>query len=187
LSVTKSICFVTVTGYLVLSACSTPPDPRRTNFEVRKDNVYAKYDPKSGRLQKIDVDQNKNGRMDTFSYWDGTRIHRIEIDKDEDGKIDSWEHYSDNNKLERVGSSTKDDEVEDAWTYPDDKGFLGRVETDTDRDGVIDKREIFVARPESPEGRYLSVVELEIDKTGQPARRLYYGPGGTFKKSEVLR
>lgn len=168
-------------------ACKEPPDPRRTNFEIRAKEGVAKYDPKSGKLQRIDIDQNKNGRIETFSYWDGARVQRIEIDKDEDGKIDRWEHYDAQNKLERVGTSTKDDEVEDSWTYPDEKGFLARVETDTDRDGVIDKRELFVPRPGTPDGRVLSIVELDIDKSGTPGRRLYYRADGSFEKSEVLR
>jgi hypothetical protein len=187
-SVIKSLGIVVIVAQLsAMAACNAPPDPRRTNFEIRGKEGVAKYDPKTGRLQKIDVDQNKNGRMETFSYWDATRLIRIETDKDEDGKIDRWEHYDANRTLERVGSSTKDDEVEDSWTYPDERGFLARVETDTDRDGVIDKREIFVPRAEAPDGRVLSVVELGIDKAGAPARRLYYGPDGGFLKSEVLR
>lgn len=78
---------------LAVAGCSAPPDPRRTNFEVRREGVYAKYDPKTGRLAKLDVDTNKNGKIDTFSYRDGTTLHRIEIDQDEDGKIDRWENY----------------------------------------------------------------------------------------------
>lgn len=174
-------------GLLLCAGCQAPPDPRRTNFEIRAKEGVAKYDPKSGKLQKFDADLNKNGRMETFSYWDGSRVLRIEIDKDEDGKIDRWEHYNSQNKVERVGSSSRDDEVEDTWTYPDERGFLARVESDTDRDGVVDKREIFVPREGAPDGRVLSIVELDLDKSGNPARRLHYRPDGSFEKSEVLR
>lgn len=170
-----------------LAACKAPPDPRRTNFEIVGKDARAKYDPKTGKLQRIDADLNKNGTIETFSYWDGTRVHRIEIDNDEDGKIDRWEHYDAQNKVERVGTSSKDDQVADTWTYPDQRGFLARVETDTNRDGVIDKRELFVPRPGAPDGRVLSVVELDIDSSGSPARRLHYAVDGAFIKSEVLR
>ena len=170
-----------------ITACEAPPDPRRTNFEVKKDTVYAKYDAKTGRLQKIDIDQDKNGRMDTFSYWDGTRLDRIEVDKDEDGKIDRWEHYGENKKMTSVGESSRGDGVEDTWTYPDEQGLLARVETDTDRDGVVDKREIYVPRPGAPLERVLSIVEFDLDKSGQPARRLHYKADGSFEKTEVLR
>jgi hypothetical protein len=178
------------TASLALSicvACEAPPDPRRTNFEIRAKEGVAKYDPKTGKLQRFDADLNKNGKMETFSYWDGGRVIRIEIDKDEDGKIDRWEHYDQQNKIERVGSSSKDDEVEDTWTYPDERGFLARVESDADRDGSIDRREIFVPRVGKPDGRVLSIVELDIDKSGKPARRLHYRPDGSFEKTEVLR
>ena len=170
----------------VAVGCTPPADPRRTNFEIRASEGVAKYDPKSGKLQRIDIDRNKNGRIETFSYWDGARVHRIEIDQDEDGRIDRWEHYSVQNKLERVGSSSRDDAVEDTWTYPDEKGLLARVETDTNRDGAVDKREIFVARSDAPNGRVLSVVELELDRAGHPGRRLHYRPNGEFDRSEIV-
>lgn len=168
-------------------ACKAPPDPRRTNFEIRAKEGYAKYDPKTGRLQRLDADQNKNGRFDTFSFWDGSRLLRTEIDQDEDGKIDRWELYDGHNKIARVGSSSRDDEVQDTWAYPDAHGFLAKVETDSDRDGTIDKRETFVEKPGSAGVRVLRVVELEIDETGSPSRRLYFLPDGNFDRAETLR
>jgi hypothetical protein len=172
---------------VLASACDTPPDPRRTNFEIRGEQGVAKYDPRTGRLRRLDADTNKNGRIETFSFWDATRIIRIEADVDEDGKIDRWEHYDDGNKLMRIGSSSRDDQVEDTWTYPDAKGFLARVEFDTDRDGAIDKREIYLENPAVAGGRLLSIVELDVDKTGVPGRRLYYRADGSFDRSEVTR
>ena len=178
---------VVAVALLACVACSEPPDPRRTNFEIRGKDVVAKYDPKTGRLQRIDGDTNKNGRIESFSYWDATRLIRVEIDRDEDGKIDRWEHYDEHKKLVRVGSSSRDDGTEDTWAYPDEGGFLARVETDADRDGLIDKREFFAAKPASPENRVLTSVELEFDKAGKPGRRLYYRTDGSFERSEVLR
>ncbi|MEO8680206.1 MAG: hypothetical protein ABI665_14240 [Vicinamibacterales bacterium] len=168
-----------------LPACEAPPDPRRTNFKIEKPGMMAQYDEKTGRLKKINIDQNKNGRIDTWSYWDATKVILIEIDKDEDGKVERWEHYDGaGNTLTRVGSSSKGDGVEDTWTYPDESGQLSRVETDTDRDGSVDKRETYVA---GPGGRVISMVELEIDKSGVAARRLYYRPDGSFDRSEVRK
>lgn len=175
------------TAALTLAACKAPPDIRRTNFEIRGKEGVAKYDPKTGRLTKLDFDQNKNGRMDSFSYMDGTRTIRIEIDNDEDGKIDRWEHYDEHNKIERVGTSSRDDEVQDTFAYPDAKGFLARVEFDTDRDGHVDKREVFALKPGSQDLRSLHIVEYEFDQAGRPGRRLFYRPDGSFEKSEVLR
>ena len=178
---------VLVSSCALATACKEPPDPRRTNYEIRAKEGYAKYDPATGKLQRLDIDQNKNGRMETFSYWDGARLHRIEVDHDEDGKIDRWEHYDEQKHLTRIGSSSRDDQIEDTWTYPDERGFLARVEMDTNRDGLIDKRELFVARSGAPDGRVLSIVELEIDQSGHPRRRLHYRPDGSFDKSEVVR
>ncbi len=149
--------------------------------------MVVQYDDKTGRLKRIEIDQNKNGRIDTWSYWDATRVHRIEVDKDEDGRIERWEHYDEHNKMIRVGSSSRDDAIEDTWTYPDDKGFLARVETDTDRDGVIDKRETFVPKPGAPDGPVLSMVELGLDKAGNASRRLYYRPDGSFDRAETVK
>lgn len=171
----------------VVAGCAPAPDPRRTNFEIRGKDGIAKYDPKSGRLSRIDIDHDKDGRIETFSYWDGSRILRIEIDADNDGRIERWEHYDEANRLERVGSSSNDDGIEDTWTYPGDRGQLTRVETDTDRDGAIDKRVVFAANPASTDARVVSVVDLEIDASGSVGRRLHYAPDGTFLRAEVLR
>jgi hypothetical protein len=181
-----NVVFVVVLA-LSCAACAEPPDPRRTNFEIRGKEGVAKYDPQTGRLNRVDADINKNGRIDTFSYWDAARIIRIDIDRDEDGKIDRWEHYSAENKLSRIGSSSRDDQVEDTWTHPDERGFLRFVEFDSDRDGTIDKREIYTANPAAAGDRVLSLVELELNKAGQPGRRLYYRADGSFERTEALR
>ena len=178
---------VVVISVTLAVACGESPDPRRTNFEIRGKEGVAKYDPETGRLKRIDADTNKNGRIETFSYWDATRIIRIEIDRDEDGKIDRWEHYDGTSKLRRVGSSSNDDQVEDTWAYPDANGLLTKVESDHDRDGHIERREIYVPNPAAPLGRVLSVVELELDQTGRPRRRLYYRPDGNFDRSEAVQ
>lgn len=181
-SLVLGACVLTVT-----SGCAERPDPRRTNFEIRGNEGVAKYDPKTGRLSRIDIDHNKDGRIETFSYWDGARVIRIEIDADSDGRIDRWEHYDDTNTLERVGSSMRDDGIEDTWTYPDADGQLARVDTDANRDGVVDKRETFAAGSASSQRRVLSVVDLDMDVDGVPKRRLYYAADGTFQRAEVLR
>ena len=169
----------------VTIACSEPPDPRRTNFEIIGKEGVAKYDHKTGRLLRIDIDQDKDGRIETFSYWDAARVLRIEIDSDHDGRIDRWEHYDAQNLLASVGSSRHDDGIEDTWAYPDRTGELERVDSDSDRDGVIDKRERFTAGDAA--SRVLSVVELDLDQSGKAGRRLVYGPDGTFRRVEVLQ
>jgi hypothetical protein len=170
----------------LLAACNSTPDPRQTNFRVERPNVKAQYDEKSGHLTRLEVDTNKNGVTDTWTYMDGTRIDRIEIDKDENGRIERWEHYLDN-KLSKVGSSTRGDGVEDEWAFQGAAGVLERVETDTDRDGHVDKWEAYEA-PQIAGGQpVLRAVSLDPDSTGRPTRRLLYRADGTFDRSETLR
>lgn len=180
-------CWVAALFALVASACGAPPDPNRTNFRVERPGITAQYNEKTGRLSRIEMDQNKNGRMDTFSYWDGIQIQRIEVDQDEDGRVDRWEHYGPGNKMTKVATSSRDDAVEDTWAYPDERGFLFKVESDTDRDGIVDKRETFAPRPGASDSRVLVMVELGLDKAGRASRRLYYKPDGSFDRSEIER
>lgn len=167
----------------MLSACDTAPDPRTTKLRVERDTVKAQYDDKTGRLKRLEVDTDKNGKIDTWSYNDGTRIERIEIDKDEDGKIDRWEYYS-GNKLEKVGTSSRGDGVVDEWAFQGPTGALARVEADTDRDGRVDKWETYDP-PSTPGGTpILREVATEPDRSGRPTRRLLYKPDGSFDRAE---
>jgi hypothetical protein len=169
---------VLVAGALSAS-CDAPPDPRLTGFRIEKPGVAAEYDQKTGRLARLEIDSNKDGAADTWTYADGARIERIEIDRDYDGTVDRWEYYAEGNRLEKVGSSTRGDGVVDQWAFADGSGVLQRVETDTDRDGRVDKWEHFAA-PASP-GAVPALVAVEFDRTGagRPTQRLEYRPDGT--------
>ncbi len=168
-----------------VAACSAPPDPRRTNFRVERPGVTALYDDKTGRLKRVDADTDKDGKLDAFSYWDGAALERIEIDRDEDGTIDRWEHYGPGTTLVRVGTSSLGDGVEDTWNYADAEGRLGRIEYDTDRNGMVDKRDTYGSGPANRP--VLAVVDLELDASGRPARRLFYKPDGNLDRSEAGR
>lgn len=182
----RRVTLLLVIVQLTATACRSPqPDVRGTGFVVSKQGVTAEYDKTTGRLKRVDLDRDKNGRIETWSYWAGTRVERIEVDQDEDGRVDRWEHYGPNNELTRVGTSSRDDAVEDTWAYPDKRGFLFKVESDTDRDGIVDKRETFTSLPGAPDRRVLSMVELGLDKGDQASRRIYYKPDGGFDRSEV--
>src|SRR5262245_19929262 len=99
-----------------LAACREAPDVRRTNFRLERPGVTAQYDDKSGRLKRLEVDLDKNGTIDSWTYADGTRIERIELDRNEDGRVDRWEYYGDGNRLEKVGTSSRGDGVVDEWS-----------------------------------------------------------------------
>ena len=171
----------------VLLSCSGKP----------ADNPYLKsvYD-KNGNLQQLQLDSNKNGTTDTWSYMDGSRVLRIEIDKDEDGKIDRWEYYGADQKLEKVGLSRANDGKVDAWAYSTPEGAVARMEISTRRDGKVSRTEFFeegrrVRAEEDGDGDgrvdkwetwrdgALASVAFDSTRRGTPDRRLLYAADGT--------
>jgi len=161
-------------------------------------NIEPVYDKLTGKLQLLKYDSNKNGKVDTWSYMDATRVLRIEIDADEDGRLDRWEYYGADQKLDKIGMSRANDGKEDAWSYPGpdgaivridvstrrdgkvtrteyyDKDTLTRAEEDSDEDGKIDKWEWYEA------GR-LAVIGLDTLHRGTPDRRIVYGADGSAR------
>lgn len=179
-----------VIGYacvsLVAVACSEPADPSKTQLRVERANVAAQYDSATGRLRRLEVDTNKNGTTDTWTYMDGTRIDRIEIDRDENATIDRWEYYAAGGALEKVGTSSRGDGVVDEWAFQGPAGELARVESDTDRDGRIDKWQTFDAPRVAGGPAILRVVALDPDGEGRPTRRLLYRADGSFERQEMV-
>src|SRR4030095_8168072 len=84
----------------------------RTSRNTRQ--IAPEYDARTGRLQLLKYDSNRNGITDMWSYMDGSRVVRVEIDRDEDGKIDRWEYYDARQRIEKVGVSRQNDGKEDA-------------------------------------------------------------------------
>jgi hypothetical protein len=161
-------------------------------------NILPVYDPNTGRLQQLRYDSDGNGKVDTVSYMDGTRVLRIEIDKDEDGKIDRWEYYDAAGKLEKVGVSRANDGVQDAWSYIGPDGKVSRVAISTSRDGRISRTEFYQAdvlmsaeedtdgdgvvdKWESYESGRLASVAFDPMHRGKPDRRLTYAADGSVK------
>jgi hypothetical protein len=132
------------------------------------------------------VDTNKDGKADTWTYAEGTRIERIEIDRDWDGTVDRWEYYGLGNVITKVGASTRDDGVADEWAFQRLDGSLERVETDTDRDGSIDKWEAFDAPPTAGAAAVLRSVALDTQRAGRPTERLLYRADGSLERIEKL-
>ena len=157
--------------------------------------VKAVYNKKSGRLELLTYDTNKDGRTDVWSHMDGTRLLRMEIDKDFDGVIDRWEYFTADGSLEKVGFSRARDGRVDAWAFqgPDgqvmrievsgrrngtisrwehyEKGALVRAEEDANGDGKLDKWEEYRAGA-------LASVAMDTDGDARADRRLVYGPDG---------
>jgi hypothetical protein len=156
------------------------------------------YDKLTGTLQMLKYDANGNGKVDTWSYMDGTRVLRIEIDKDEDGRVDRWEYYGADQKLEKTGTSRANDGKEDTWIYTGPDGAISRIDVAGKRDGKITRTEHYEkavlvraeedgdgdGRPDKWEvydaGR-LASVGFDTTRRGTPDRRLVYGADGSAR------
>ena len=184
----SGICTLLLTTVLVACQQTTTP-PKR---------IEPTYNKNTGKLELLRYDSNGDGKFDTFSYMDGTRILRIDIDQNEDGKIDRWEYYGPNQKLEKVGFSRAQDGVEDAWSFFNaagaterieistrrthkvdrieyyQNGALTRAEEDSDGDGRFDKWETY-------DGERLASVAFDTLRRGTPDRRLIYGADGSAR------
>jgi hypothetical protein len=123
----------------VAAACSRAPQGARPK---------ADYDPQTGRLRRFEFDANHDGKYDTVSYMDGTRILRVELDLDQNGKVERWDFYGPDRKLEKVGFASKNDGVMDSQAFYQGgdgagQGVLQRIEISTKRDGKFDRTEFY--------------------------------------------
>jgi hypothetical protein len=161
-------------------------------------NIQPVYDKLTGKLQLLKYDSNGDGKVDTWSYMDGTRVLRVEIDKDQDGKLDRWEYYDANQKLDKTGMSRANDGKEDAWLYTGPDGAITRVDVSTKRDGKVTRTEHYEhdalvrAEEDSDEdgkadkweiydGGRLASVAFDTVHRGAPDRRLVYGVDGSAR------
>ena len=165
--------------------------------------VNPSYDPYSGHLIQLTADQDGDGRVDQWTYLDGTRPLRGEKDIDQDGRIDRWEYFGPQAELVSVGTSSRNDGIEDTWTRVTLVNGEGRVDLSLARDRHIDKRDYYtgdaithaeldtnadgrVDRWDRYENRVLR--EVQFDTTFNAARadrRLLYDPQGHFVAAEA--
>ncbi len=153
------------------------------------------YDQNTGKLQELKYDSNGDGIVDSVCFMDGGRLLRIEIDKDQDGRVERWEYYRGERELEKVGISRANDGKPDAWSYPAEAGQLTRVEVSSARNGTVDRVEHYdgdvLVRAEADtngDGRMdrwetfadgrLSSLAFDTTFRGSPDRRLTYRPDG---------
>jgi hypothetical protein len=172
----------------------------------------ATYSRETGRLETLSADVNKNGKIDTVSYMDGTRILRIELDLDENGHVERWDFYRPDGEIEKVGFSRLDDGIMDAQAFYGPGGELARMEVSTQRDGRFDRIEIYdagvltrstddtngdgrpdkwdeyvpVPRPGSSEPEYaVTATAFDDSGSGRPERRFVYGARGGIERVET--
>ena len=156
------------------------------------------YDDFTRQLIQLNADQNGDGRIDQWSFFDGNRPLRGEADTDADGRIDRWEYFDEQSALTRVGTSSLNDGIEDTWTWVQPVNGESRVDRSRHRDRQIDRREYFqgaaLVRAEEDtnadgrpdrwdryEGAILRQAEFDTTlSTGRPNRRLLYDAPGAL-------
>ena len=166
-------------------------------------SVSPGYDTFSGRLIQLSADQDGDGRVDQWTYLDGTRPLRGEKDADHDGRIDRWEYFGAKGDLVMVGTSSRNDGIEDTWTWVAPIDGEGRVDLATARDRRVDRHEFYVngamVRAEldtNGDGRidrwdrYENAIlrEAQFDTSfanARPNRRLIYDPQGRYVATEA--
>jgi hypothetical protein len=176
------------------------------------DSPRAEYDPRTGRLSRLSFDLNKNGKNDSVSYMDGTRILRVELDLDENGKTERWDFYKPDGALDKVGFASKDDGVMDSEAFYTADGQLQRIEIstkrngrfdrvefyernvltqsqdDTNGDGKPDKWDFYTPRREHAAGEpayAITATEFDDSKSGHPERRFTYAANGAVARVDV--
>lgn len=165
--------------------------------------VTPSYDAFTGRLVQLSADQDGDGRVDQWTYLEGTRPLRGEKDADDDGRIDRWEYFGVQGDLIMVGTSSRNDGIEDTWTWVAPINGEGRVDQSTARDRRIDRHEFYVNntlvraeldtngdgrmdRWDRFEGGILREAQFDTSFAGaRPDRRLLYDEQGRFVAAEA--
>lgn len=166
-----------VSVVVTLSACGGRPTSDASG------DTTTVYDPSTGRLERLESDQNGDGVIDAVAYMDGVHIKHVEIDQDHDGQPDRWEYYGPNpsgqpgpgspdgrNLIERAEEgSSEGTGITRREIYAG--GLISRVEEDLDGDGRMDKWELY-------EAGELRRVDLDLSGRGWADRRLIYSASG---------
>ena len=167
---------------LLCAACGSPSEDRQ---------VEATYNDATGKLSRLTLNTEADGKPNITSYVDGSKFIRIEIDANEDGKTDRWEYYGTNQKIVRVGLSRANDGKEDAWVFPDATGAPSRIEVSTRRDGKVNRIEFYergalaraeedtdtdgrVDKWETYENEALVSVSFDTSRSGKPTTTINY-------------
>ena len=146
--------------------------------ERLKRTTIPTYDPATGKLKELTYDANRDGRIDTWTSMDGTRLLLSRVDRNEDGKIDRWEYFGDTGALVKVGFSRKDDGHVDAWAFSGSDGQVERIEfSATGSETSIDRREYYRASHSDAGQPALVRAEVDADNDGRIDRWETYEDG----------
>jgi hypothetical protein len=133
------------------------------------DRPVAEYDKETGRLKRVTFDANHNGKNDSASIMNGTKLERIELDIDEDHKVDRWDVYEGHATIQYVGLSSRHDGVMDSRAFYSESGALQRIEISTRRDGQFNRVEFY-------ERGVLVRSQEDTDGDGKPDKWESYRP-----------
>jgi hypothetical protein len=173
---------------LVFSQASFSACVKNDAFTLEVEPVY---DTTTGKLRLLQYDSNRDGKIDTWSYVNGSQVVRIEVDRDGDGRVDQWQYYEGGQRVQKVGFSMRGDGKEDAWLYLGPDGTIARVESSPRRDGTVSRIEHYengaltraeedtdgdgrVDRWETYQESRLLVVAFDTTHRGTPDRRIVY-------------
>ena len=178
-------CAAAIVAVLGAAGCSKPPAIPKGN-----DQIKPSYNEKTGRLEKITYDRNRDGKVDAWTVMEGTRVVRAELDDNYDGTVDRWEYYDGSEQagasptggvatgaLSRVEVSARQDGTVSRREFYE-KGQRVRAEEDTDGDGKVDKWETWAAGA-------LSMILLDTNGDDKPDRRLVYPADGSGPRFET--
>ena len=164
---------------------------------------YRAYYDTQGRLKRVEVDSNEDGKVDNIAYHDGSeRPILLEVDTNFDGVIDRWEHYDEQGQLVKVGSASGGGPPE-RWAYLGPDGLPVRMEYDADANGKVERIEIFeegrivavetdtdrdgqIDRWQDWRSGILGFEEFDTDGDGRRDRRLRYGAAGQIESVEPI-
>jgi len=114
------------------------------------------------------VDLNFDGKVDGYSYFDGSgQLRRRERDYDRDGKIDEIQIYQAGSLTEQQRSTILAGRL-DTWQFYQG-GKLARTERDSDSDAIVDQWWEFAAGNEK-----CPMIHSDVDGDGRP------DPGATI-------
>lgn len=186
---------------LILAAVQAPSwAGQKVTADTDKDgriDQTAFYDSR-GRLLRLEVDQNRDGRTDRIQHYENQVLVRGERDIDHDGRMDCTDlyeagklvrqvrtdaqgrtcqiiYFDGSEKIRRIEKDSSGDGKFDLFYYFED-GVLARSEKDTTGSGRINIRQLWA---------HDMPVELteDRDEDGQNERIIWFGPDGLPEKS----
>jgi hypothetical protein len=119
--------------------------------------------------QKVETDQDGDGKADTVWTYHRRVLARMEMDKNGDGKPDVWQQYDDRGVIKLRMIDDNYDGTADSWFYYD-HGQIYSGKLDRDHNGVPDVFETY-------KNDRLDTAEVRPNGSAVPLRRQKYVDG----------